>query len=139
MVVVNLERVLVLWPESFSVDGRPFKHLCVDFFAVLIERTQNLDVVLEDCTDRLDIFNQLMILYVSLQQGVDDFQKFVVDHQFKTSVVGLDIFENHERDTGDFLSANFLKGLAHWLNDWKFSNTDEFLDSFFNERKHPNI
>lgn len=108
MIVINLKVVLIFGPESFGVYGWPFQQFSIDFFTIFVEWTQNFNVVFKDCADSFDILDKLMIFDVTLQQSIDNLKKFIVNHKFETSIISLDVFENHKWDSGDFLSADLL-------------------------------
>jgi hypothetical protein len=54
------------------VDGAPLQHFRVDFFDVLVKGAEHSDVAFQDASNVFDLRNQLLVLDVSLQDGVDD-------------------------------------------------------------------
>ena len=75
-----------------------------------------------------------MIFDVPFEYSINDFEQFVVNHEFKTSTIGLYIFEDHKGN-----ACYLLQDLAHALDDSQLYHRDELLDSLSDERKHPDI
>jgi len=79
-----------------------------NFFDVFVKRTQHSNVALKDNTYVFDWGNELLVFNISLQDGIDDLEKTIVNHQLEAGVIFLYVFEDHEGNSDNLLSWNFL-------------------------------
>lgn len=139
MVFVGLEFEGIFFPESFVVDWTPLQCFRIDFFDIFIKWAQNSDVTFQDSSNVLDFWDEVFVLDVSLENGVDDLEETVVNHELQTTVVILDILEDHEGNSSDLLSWDFLEDVTDILDDSKFRRSKKSLKGFSHKREHPNI
>ena len=138
-IVIVLEFKRILLPESFIMNWTPFQTVWFYFLHILIKRAQDSDIALENNSDLFYWVYKLFILDVALEDGIYDLKKTVINQQLQASMIFLDVFEDHESYSCDFLSWNFLKNLTNSSYHSQLRNGNEFLYSSLQERYHPEI
>ena len=53
--------------------------LRVNLSCIFVEIAQDSDIILQNCAGILDVFDQSLILDISLQKGIDNFEQFAVN------------------------------------------------------------
>ena len=77
--LVLLEFHGIFFPEPFGMNWAPLQMLRVNLSCIFVEIAQDSDIILQNCAGILDVFDQSLILDISLQKGIDNFEQFAVN------------------------------------------------------------
>lgn len=138
--IVIFESLDILLPEFIGVDRWPLEFFRLQFFDVLLIRSQNSEVSFEVFSDELEVVNQILVTDIPFQLDINNLMKLRVDnHEFDSVWASFaQISVKHESNSDKFFSGKFLDNIR-WDFDQLEDRIQEVSMRLLWERDQPKV